>query len=107
MEPNRNFAETKQEISSIVVKEGVKVGNYEIKELLGAGGMGAVYKAMDAGLNRIVAIKFVLASGGRRHERMLKRFLKEAEICARLTHPNIVKVFHAGTYCDNPYLVME
>ena len=69
--------------------------------------MGAVYKAIDTGLSRTVAIKFILTSGGKKHEKMLKRFLQEAEICANLNHPNIIKVYHASIFQNMPYLVME
>ena len=93
--------------SKIMIEKGTKIGNYEIVAQVGKGGMGAVYKAVDTGLLRTVAIKFILASGGKRHEKMLKRFLQEAEICANLQHPNIIKVYHADVFQNMPYIIME
>jgi eukaryotic-like serine/threonine-protein kinase len=80
---------------------------YRIEQLIGRGGMGAVYRARDMRLNRLVALKVVRAellsdSDARR------RFRREAQIVARLQHPSIVAVFDYGTFPDGgAYLVME
>ena len=80
---------------------------YRIEQLLGRGGMGAVYRARDMRLDRLVALKVVRAEllddpDARR------RFRREAQIVARLQHPSIVSVFDFGTFPDGgAYLVME
>ncbi len=79
---------------------------YQIQELLGQGGMSAVYKALDPNLRRIVAIKMVhphLSSD----ESFIKRFMEEAAAIASLRHPNIVQVFDFNSDEDINYMVME
>jgi eukaryotic-like serine/threonine-protein kinase len=82
-------------------------GRYEVETLLGAGGMGAVFKARHTGLQRGVAIK-VLHPGIGRDQAVSKRFDREAQSASRLDHPHCVRVSDFGT-TDNgtKYLVME
>ncbi|MGA9978428.1 MAG: protein kinase [Candidatus Sulfotelmatobacter sp.] len=85
---------------------GTKLGDYEVKSLLGAGSMGEVYRARDSRLERDVAIKvlpFFLSADSDR----LRRFEQEARAAAALNHPNILAVFQMGTYEGAPYLVSE
>src|SRR6476659_8805663 len=81
-------------------------GKYEIQELIAQGGMGAVYKALDQKLNRIVALKVVHPhlSGD---PSFLKRFLREARDMARLPHENIVTIFSVEQDQATHFLVME
>ena len=80
--------------------------SYEIIALLGAGGMGEVYRARDAALKRDVAIKVLPGEWSRDAER-LRRFELEAQAAAALNHPNIVSIFHVGQYDGSPYIVTE
>jgi hypothetical protein len=80
---------------------------YRVEQLLGRGGMGAVYRARDMRLDRLVAVKVV-----RRElledQQARRRFRREAQIVARLQHPGIVSIFDFGTLADGcAYLVME
>ena len=85
--------------------EGTNVGPYEIKVLLGVGGMGQVYRARDPRLEREVAIKVLTASLA--HEPgYLERFRREARAVAKLNHPHIVPVYDFGEQGDLTYLVM-
>ena len=84
----------------------MKYGRYEIREELGRGGMGVVYKAYDPKIDRTVALKVL------RQERMAgseiaQRFLKEAIAEGRLSHPNIVTVYDVGYDHDTVYIAME
>ncbi len=80
---------------------------YRIEQLLGRGGMGAVYRARDVRLDRLVALKVVRAELlGDQEAR--QRFRREAQIVARLQHPGIVSVYDYGTFANGgAYLVME
>ncbi len=88
------------------LRSSTKLGEYEVKSLLGAGGMGEVYRARDARLGRDVAIK-VLPSLLSADPERLRRFEQEARAAAALNHPNILAVYQMGTYEGAPYLVSE
>ena len=85
---------------------GARLGPYEITALIGAGGMGEVYKARDTRLNRDVAVKILPASFAADNER-LRRFQLEAQAVAALSHPNILAVYDIGETNGAPYLVSE
>src|SRR5438105_3488041 len=78
----------------------------EILGLLGAGGMGAVYKARQASLDRIVALK-VLPAGDGSGGNFSERFNREARALARLSHPNIVAVYEFGQLGELSFFIME
>src|SRR5207245_2122538 len=80
---------------------------YTVVEKLGQGGMGAVYRAQQHGLGREVAVKVVNAALVSEPE-VIKRFLREAKLASRLSHPNAVGVIESGQTSDGVfYLVME
>src|SRR6266481_2385482 len=85
---------------------GTKLGPYEIRSPLGAGGMGEVYRARDTRLNRDVAIKVLPASFSSDLDR-LQRFAQEARAAAALSHPNILSIFDIGDNQGAPYVVSE
>jgi len=84
---------------------GSRVGPYEISELIARGGMGAVYKARQPSLQRYVALK-TLPRDVLEQEDSQALFHREAEIVARLEHPNILPIFDYGEHGSIPYLVM-
>jgi len=90
----------------VTLTPGTKLGDCEVKSLLGSGGMGEVYRATDLRLGRDVAIKVLPSSFSADSER-LRRFEQEARASAALNHPNILAVFQLGTYEGAPYLVSE
>ena len=85
---------------------GARLGPYEIQSLLGAGGMGEVYRARDPRLGRDVAVK-VLPADLSLDPNRLHRFEQEARAAAALNHPNIVAVHDIGTHDGSPYIVAE
>ena len=82
------------------------VGDYEIQGEVGRGGMGVVYKARHRGLHRLAALKMVLAGEFASPAQEL-RFRLEAELAARVQHPNIVQVYEIGSYAGRPFLALE
>jgi eukaryotic-like serine/threonine-protein kinase len=82
------------------------VPGYEIIEELGQGGMGVVFKARHLALQRIVALK-MLQNWTRAGEKGLARFRAEADVIARLQHPNIVQIYDVGDVAGRPYFVLE
>lgn len=85
---------------------GIKVGQYEIRDLLGIGGMGAVYRGLQLNLRREVAIK-VLPPTLAGQSDYLERFMREAQTAASLEHAHIVPVHDYGTYRGLSYVVMR
>jgi serine/threonine protein kinase/DNA-binding response OmpR family regulator len=84
----------------------LRVGNYEILDRLGAGGMGTVFKARHRRMKRVVALKLI-TRGAPGDEVFAQRFQREVETIARLQHPNIVMAFDADESPAGPFLVME
>jgi serine/threonine protein kinase/tetratricopeptide (TPR) repeat protein len=83
-----------------------EVPGYELLAELGRGGMGVVYQARHLRLQRLAALKVILA-GAHAGEKELARFKTEAEAAARLQHPNIVQIYDVGEYEGRPYLALE
>jgi serine/threonine protein kinase len=91
---------------SSFLQPGTKLGRYEIRSALGAGGMGEVYRARDEKLQRDVAIK-VLPTSFSQDEDRLRRFEQEAQAAGALNHPNILAVYDVGAHNGAPYVVSE
>src|SRR5438105_7620469 len=83
-----------------------KIGKYDITEVLGEGGMGIVYKAVDPGVGPPVAIKMMTGNFADNPD-LLKRFEREARSTGKLAHRNIVTIFDLGTENGHPYMVIE
>jgi tetratricopeptide (TPR) repeat protein len=79
-----------------------KFGRYELQKEVGRGGMGIVYRAWQPDLKRIVAIKIVTSTS----EEDLKRFRREAETAAKLSHPNIAPIYEVGSEDNRPFIAM-
>ncbi len=85
---------------------GEKLGHYELQEFVGGGGMGAVFRALDPMLNRVVAVK-VLSKVQSDDEETVRRFKNEAQSAARLDHENISRVHYVGEERGWHYIVFE
>lgn len=85
--------------------EGRKLDHFLVQQIIGGGGMGAVFRGVDQRLDRIVAIKVI--PGSKREPETLRRFQVEAQAAARLDHPNIARVFYVGESEQWNYIVFE
>src|SRR5437867_11285921 len=85
---------------------GTRLGRYEIRAKLGAGGMGEVYLAQDTKLDRKVALKILPSEVASNRDRM-GRFIREAKSAAALSHPNIAQIFEIGEHDGTHYIAME
>jgi serine/threonine-protein kinase len=81
-------------------------GNFELLGEIGRGGMGVIWKARQKGLDRVVAIKMILANHLASREQV-ERFVAEAKIMARLHHPHVVRIHETGQVAGQHYFVME
>jgi eukaryotic-like serine/threonine-protein kinase len=90
----------------MTVQTGVRLGSYEIRGPVGAGGMGEVYRAWDERLRREVAIKVLPESAATDPDR-LRRFDQEARAAGALNHPNVLAVYDVGSHDSLPYIVSE
>ncbi|HEV8239167.1 MAG TPA: protein kinase [Thermoanaerobaculia bacterium] len=96
---------TPQARASVALPAGARLGPYEVVALLGAGGMGEVYRARDPRLGREVAIKRV--RGSEPGVEALRRFDREARAAGALNHPNLLAVYDVGIEAGMPYVVTE
>jgi serine/threonine protein kinase len=85
---------------------GARFGSYEITHVLGAGGMGEVYRARDTRLGRDVALKIILESFASDRDR-IARFEREAKVLASISHPNIAGLYGMEEFDAHQFLVME
>ena len=89
-----------------MISSGSKIGPFQIRSLIGTGGMGEVYLADDTRLGRKVAVKF-LRKEFRDSQDPLRRFLREAKSASALNHPNIITIYEIGEWEDGDYIAME
>lgn len=86
--------------------KGKQIGNYQILESLGAGGMAVIYKAKDVETGKFVAVKF-LQPAISTPDLAIRRFEREVRALTKLSHPDIVRILNFGQYDGLPYLVMD
>jgi eukaryotic-like serine/threonine-protein kinase len=90
----------------MTLSEGTRLGRYEIRSQIGAGGMGEVYLAQDTKLDRKVALKILPSDLASNSDRM-ERFIREAKSAAALNHPHIAQVFEIGEQDGSHFIAME
>lgn len=90
----------------MTLSPNTRLGRYEIRSQIGAGGMGEVYRARDEKLNRDVAIKVLPTSLSQDEQRVL-RFEQEAQAAGTLNHPNILSIYDVGSHESHIYVVSE
>jgi serine/threonine-protein kinase len=90
----------------MTLAQGTKLGRYEIRSQLGAGGMGEVYLAVDTELDRTVAIK-ILPSALAADQQRLHRFIQEAKAASALNHPHILTIYEIGTTGTSRFIATE
>jgi serine/threonine protein kinase len=94
-----------EDAATFAVNPGTTLGPYRIESILGKGGMGVVYRALDTRLNRPVAVKFLF--DGLADPAARRRFQREAQTASSLNHPHILTVHDAGDFEGRQYLVTE
>jgi eukaryotic-like serine/threonine-protein kinase len=97
---------SRAQLDMVSLQAGTCLGPYEIVGLLGAGGMGEVYRARDPRLGRDVAVKILPPLQAAAPDR-IERFAREARAAAALNHPNVLAVHDVGVAAEGPYLVFE
>src|SRR3954453_2829313 len=90
----------------MTIPTGTHIGRYEIRSPIGAGGMGEVYLAHDAQLDRPVALKLLPANVTKDEDR-LRRFQQEARATSALNHPNILTIYEIGQTEDSHFIATE
>jgi tetratricopeptide (TPR) repeat protein/predicted Ser/Thr protein kinase len=95
------------DFSGDALARGTTIGRYTILALVGRGGVGEVYAAYDPELDRKVALKLLRAGFGPDRATAQARLLREAKAIAKLSHPNVVAVYDAGTFLDRVFIAME
>src|SRR2546421_6983886 len=90
----------------MTIEAGTRIGRYEIRRPLGAGGMGEVYSALDVKLDRTVALKLLPANFASDQKRM-QRFVQEARAASSLNHPNIITIHEIEDAANPPFIATE
>lgn len=100
-----DVTEDEGELDSFPVGRDDKLDHFTVLELIGAGGMGAVFRARDESLQRFVALKVI--RGGNQANARRQRLIHEARAQARVSHPNIVHIYYVGLHNNCPFFAME
>ena len=100
-------AVNQESASAVLLEAGQRIGPYMIRDLLGSGGMGHVYRAFDATLDREVALKACADLTGALGSDRRSRFEREARLLASLNHPNIAAIYGLEEFGGQTYLVLE
>ncbi len=100
------FVSPQEPDEQVLPETEISVQGYKITKKLGKGGMGAVYRAVQLSLNRDVALK-VLSKELAKNENLIQRFEREARAAARLSHPNLIRVFDFGQTEETYFISME
>jgi len=101
------FAQSEFQPTQLILQPGVVLAQrYEILQMLGEGGMGAVYKAKDRELNRMVALK-VIRSEFAGNESILQRFKQELILARQVTHKNVIRIYDMGESDGMKFITME
>jgi serine/threonine protein kinase len=87
-------------------KRRVRLGEYEVIERIGAGGMGQIFKATQTSLDRVVALK-LLPKSMAKDRALVERLYREAKAAAKIVHPNVVQIYSVGEEHGVPYFAME
>jgi uncharacterized RDD family membrane protein YckC len=95
------------EDESLSLNSGDRLDHFTVMDLLGAGGMGAVFRARDESLQRFVALKVIRSRPGEGGRLRCERLIQEARAQARVSHPNVVHIYYVGTHDDCPFFAME
>ncbi|MCA1557958.1 MAG: protein kinase, partial [Acidobacteria bacterium] len=90
----------------MTIGEGTFIGRYEVRSLLGTGGMGEVYLAQDTQLDRTVALK-ILPDDLARDQLRMRRFIQEAKSASALSHPNIITIYEVGEADETHFIATE
>ncbi|MBD0371577.1 MAG: protein kinase [Pyrinomonadaceae bacterium] len=90
----------------MTIAEGTRLGRYEIRKPLGAGGMGEVYMAQDTRLERVVALK-ILPEGVSSDQQRMRRFEQEARAASALNHPNVTHIYEIEEEAGHHFIAME
>ncbi|HVU49992.1 MAG TPA: serine/threonine-protein kinase, partial [Polyangia bacterium] len=91
----------------MALARGAALGRFVVLGLVGRGAMGEVYGAYDPDLDRKIAIKLVRAGGGGEGSEGRARLMREAQATAKISHPNVVVVYDAGTFGERVFIAME
>tara|TARA_R110002049_G_scaffold2750_8_gene22134 strand:+ start:44331 stop:47306 length:2976 start_codon:yes stop_codon:yes gene_type:complete len=102
-QPAKRLDQTPASVAKVL--QGTRLNHFLLEELIGGGGMGAVFRARDEQLDRTVAIKVIPFVGN--DPDLQRRFRNEAQSAAKLDHPQIARVFEVGNYNDWHYIVFE
>ena len=105
--PSQPTTDLRNASTDLALRRGAQVSRYLIIDPIGSGGMGEVFSAYDPQLDRRIALKLVKLGPGEDTDNARDRLLREAQAMAKLSHPNVVAVYDAGTHGARVFIAME